>query len=87
MYKFSLYMETIIPIMLNIFDTKDFLESLLKEDFLWSFLDVKIKYMRRLLEDFASGGKPKILLKLMREYVRRLPKKSFRNFSNHKIIN
>ena len=43
-------METKIPISLNIFETKSFLGSL---------LDLKIKYMRKLLEDFALGKKPK----------------------------
>ncbi|CAN6971299.1 unnamed protein product [Brassica rapa subsp. trilocularis] len=33
MCKFSLGMETKIPIRLNIFDTKEFLGSLLREDF------------------------------------------------------
>ena len=43
-------MEAKIPIRLNIFYTNDFLGSL---------LDLKIKYMRTLLEDFGLGGKPK----------------------------
>ncbi|KAL0773249.1 hypothetical protein Bca101_038400 [Brassica carinata] len=66
MCKFFLYMETRIPIRLNIFDIddffgnllrEDFFESLLREDFPRSLLDPKFKYMRRLLEDFALGGK------------------------------
>ena len=48
-----------VLIRLNIFDTKNFLGSLLRENFLRSILDPKVKYMRRLLEDFALGGKPK----------------------------
>ena len=50
MWKISLYMETKVPTRFNIFDTEDFPRSL---------LDPKIKYMRRLLEDFALGGKLK----------------------------
>ena len=55
MCKFSLYIKTKLPIRLNIFDTEDFLGSLLREE---GLLDTKIKYMKRFLEDFALGGKP-----------------------------
>ena len=90
MCKFSLYMETKIPIRLNIFDTEDFLVSLLREDFLGRLLDSKIKYMRRL----RFSRQTKILLKFRREYVRilfrkssgSLPEKSSRCFPNHNLI-
>ena len=39
--------------------SENFLGSLLRENLLESLLDLKIKYMRRLLEDFASDRKPK----------------------------
>ena len=55
MCKFSLYIKTKLPIRLNIFDTEDFLGSLLREE---GLIDTKIKYMKRFLEDFALGGKP-----------------------------
>ena len=48
MCKFYLYIETKTPITLNIFDTNYFLGSL---------VDPTIKYMRRLLEDFALDEK------------------------------
>ena len=47
MCKFSLYIETKISIMLNIFDIEDFLGSLL--------VDRKIKYMRRLLDFWKTS--------------------------------
>ena len=41
MWKFYLYMKTKVPIRLNIFDTEEFLGSLLREDLLGSLLDPK----------------------------------------------
>ena len=40
-------------------DSWKILGRLLRENLLGSLLNPKIKYMRRLLEDFALSGKPK----------------------------
>ncbi|KAL0748470.1 hypothetical protein Bca101_030472 [Brassica carinata] len=60
MCKFSLYMETKIPIRLNIFDPEDFWKTygrLMEDLYLW-------KTPRRLMEDFDLGGKPKLFQNL-----------------------
>ncbi|KAL0690273.1 hypothetical protein Bca4012_089951 [Brassica carinata] len=67
MCKFSLYMETKIPISLNIFYIEDFLGSLLREDFLGSLL--RENFFESLLrEDFLGS----LLLDPKFKYTRRL---------------
>ncbi|CAN6815496.1 unnamed protein product [Brassica oleracea var. botrytis] len=60
MCKFFLYMETKIPIRLNIFDTEDFWKTygrLMEHLYLW-------KTPGKLMEDFDIGGKPKLFQNL-----------------------
>ena len=58
MCKFSLYIETKIPISLNIFDPEDSWKTYVR------LLEDLCKTLGRLMEDFDLGGKPKLIQNL-----------------------